>query len=193
MSWDPYLDLEHGVLRNRFAITDAETLARVESELTAVRIAELTQNPLPGRYDLALLQSLHWHIFSDIYSWAGQLRTVALGKGRHLFCPPDQLTVKGEAVFADLADGDYLRGRDRPAFVRGLTDVLSALTYLHPFREGNGRAQRLLLTQLAREAGYNLDWALLDPADNIAASRAAHEGDHKPLRRALDDLVGPAS
>lgn len=48
MSWDPYLDLEHGVLRNLLGITDADGLARAEAGLTSVRISQLRRRPLSG-------------------------------------------------------------------------------------------------------------------------------------------------
>lgn len=53
MSEDPYVDPATGVLRNRLGITDADELARGESDLTAVQTAELERGHLPGRYDLA--------------------------------------------------------------------------------------------------------------------------------------------
>ncbi len=102
--WDPYLDLEHGVLRNRLGITDPGELSRVEAELTALRLVELRQRPLPGGYDLAHLQAFHAHIFGDIYDWAGQLRTVSIGKG-HLFCLPQHLESFAHEVFDRLERG----------------------------------------------------------------------------------------
>ncbi len=48
MPWDPYLDLESGVLRNLLVITDAARLRRAEADFTGVRIAQLTRNPIPG-------------------------------------------------------------------------------------------------------------------------------------------------
>lgn len=88
MSWDPYLDLRSGVLRNRLGITDAAELAGAEAELTGYRLMELRTRPLPGSYDLPHLQAFHRYIFGDVYDWAGELRTVPLGKGGALFCPP---------------------------------------------------------------------------------------------------------
>ena len=79
MSWDPYLDLRSGVLRNRLGITDAAELARAEAELTSYRLIELRTRPLPGSYDLPHLQAFHRYIFGDVYDWAGELRTVTLG------------------------------------------------------------------------------------------------------------------
>lgn len=67
--WDPYLDLDTGVLRNRLGIAEPAELARAEAELTALRLIELRQQPLPGRYDLAHLQAFHQFIFGDVYDW----------------------------------------------------------------------------------------------------------------------------
>lgn len=44
-------------------------------------------------------------------------------------------------------------GLPRDAFVRRLACYLGEVNALHPFREGNGRAQRAFFGQLARDAG----------------------------------------
>ncbi|MDX3132900.1 Fic family protein [Streptomyces europaeiscabiei] len=44
------------------------------------------------------------------------------------------------------------------------------LNVLHPFREGNGRAQRAFLDQLSTDAGYALNWSGMDPQRNEDAS-----------------------
>jgi cell filamentation protein len=62
---------------------------------------------------------------------------------------------------------------------------------VHPFREGNGRALRAFLRQLAREAGYRLDWTVVSPEENHAAALAAHGGDLEPLRTLLTRVVTP--
>lgn len=188
MSWDPYLDLQHGVLRNRLGITDRAELSRVEAALSAARIGELALQPLPGGYDLDHLQDFHHYIFGDVYPWAGELRTVSIAKGG-LFCMPEDLDRAAAEVFGRLAADRYLRGRARAAFVDGLTALFAQVNALHPFREGNGRTQRAFLTQLAADAGYRIDWTRLDPTLNVEASRAAQDGDHGLLRKALDPLV----
>jgi cell filamentation protein len=191
VSWDPYLDLRSGVLRNRLGITDAAELARAEAELTSYRLIELRAHPLPGNYDLPHLQAFHRYIFGDLYDWAGELRTVTLGKGGALFCLPQDLVATADDVFTRLARDHHLRGRDRTAFIDGLTALLAGVNALHPFREGNGRTQRAFLAQLARDAGYRIRWAELDPETNRAASAAARAGDTTPLREMLDRLVVP--
>ena len=43
----------------------------------------------------------------------------------------------------------------------------------HPFREGNGRAQRAFFRQLVAAAGWRLDWSGVDPRDNATACEQA--------------------
>ena len=188
MTWDPYLDLQSGRLRNRLGITDARALRHVEAELTASRIYDLIRSPIPGAYDLAHLRAFHRQIFQDLYDWAGELRTVSIGRGR-LFSLPQHLEADAGELFDWLARAEYLRGRDRAAFVDDLTELYADLNALHPFRDGNGRTQRAFLGQLAVDAGHPIHWAAMDPAENNAASKAAQEGDNDALRALLDLLV----
>jgi cell filamentation protein len=189
-SWDPYLDLESGVLRNHLGIADPIVLSRAEAAATTAALSILAIEPLRGDYDLAHLQAFHRAIFGGLYPWAGEVRTVSLGKAGQLFCPPEVIERRAREIFLALAVRDRLQGLRREPFLDALTELLAALNHLHPFREGNGRAQRAFLAQLARAAGYRLSWAGLDGAQNTDASRAAHGGDLKPLRAMLDPLLG---
>jgi cell filamentation protein len=188
VTWDPYLDLQSGLVRNRLGITDARALRHLEAELTASRIYDLIRSPIPGAYDLAHLRAFHRQIFQDLYDWAGELRTVSIGRGR-LFSLPQHLEADAGELFGWLARAEYLRGRDRAAFVDDLTELYADLNALHPFRDGNGRTQRAFLGQLAVDAGHPIHWAAMDPAENNAASKAAQEGDNDALRALLDLLV----
>ncbi|ODU00677.1 MAG: hypothetical protein ABS81_22900 [Pseudonocardia sp. SCN 72-86] len=188
-SWDPDLDLRSGVLRNRLRITDPALLKQAEADIATNALAELARTPLPGSYDLAHLRAVHRFVFGDLYPWAGELRTVTLGKGGQMFCPPQDVEPRAAQVFLGLSARDHLRGLGRETFLDEVTDLLAAVTFLHPFREGNGRAQRAFVAQLARDAGHKLDWSTLDAAENVAASRAAQDGNLKPLRALLDALL----
>ena len=136
------------------------------------------------------LQDFHEHIFGDVYDWAGQLRTVSIGKGQ-LFCLPQHLESFADEVFTNLHRAELLRGRDLDEFVTGLAELLGDINALHPFREGNGRTQRAFLAQLARDAGYELRWTAMDPAENDQASRLSLAGDPSALHTMLARLVRP--
>lgn len=185
---DPYTDPATGVLHNRLGITDYARLREAEAALTKVAIVRLALEAVPGHYDLAHLQAFHRRIFGKIYPWAGEIRTVAIAK-TDLFCLPQYIASYAADVFGGLAEEKHLRGLARAAFVDRLTHYYAEVNAVHPFREGNGRSQRAFFGQLAREAGWPLDWSTLDAERNTAASVAALRGDNAPLRLLLDELV----
>jgi cell filamentation protein len=189
VSGDPYLDPRSGVFRNRLGLTDRAELAIAEKQFAAMRWIQLKRRRLPGQYDLDHLRVFHWMIFQDVYPWAGQLRTVLIVKAGASFCLPHQIVDTAADIFGRLADDRYLRGREREHFLDGLTALLAEVNALHPFREGNGRAQRSFLSQLARDAGYRLGWEHVDRDANIDAARAAADGDLAPMRALLDPVV----
>lgn len=199
---DPYADPRTGVLRNLLGITDAAELADAEADITAARITRLAEKPLPGRYDLAHLQAFHAEIFGSIYPWAGQIRTVEIAKENTRFCLVRNIPGFAQDVFGTLARKDnLLRALERDTFLTKLADLYGDINALHPFREGNGRAQRAYLAQLAADAGHRLDWTGVDPERNHLASIASFNGHSGPARALLADLVtsarppsvGPAS
>lgn len=160
---DPYLDPASGRLRNVLGITDPRELAQVEAALSASRLIDLERQRLSGMYDLGHLRRFHRSILGDIYAWAGELRTVSIAKGS-LFCLPQHLESYGADIFSRLAAADRLRGLAREQFIGRLAEFLADVNALHPFREGNGRAQRAFFSQLAHDAGHHIDWVRIDPA-----------------------------
>lgn len=63
------------------------------------------------------------------------------------------------------------------------------LNYVHPFREGNGRAQRTFWDRIARDAGWYLDWIGVTGDVNDHASRVGSENLARWSRRALVELA----
>jgi cell filamentation protein len=155
---DPYVYEGTDVLINVLGIHDAEELRDVESQVALRRIARLTVRKLPGRYDLRHLMAFHQWIFTGIYPWAGQLRTVQISKPGTTFALAQRIGVAAKPIFDDIAERQFLTGLTRARFVEQLAHALGDVNALHPFREGNGRAQRAFFRQLAADAGYNLDW-----------------------------------
>jgi cell filamentation protein, protein adenylyltransferase len=188
MPEDPYSDPVTGVLYNKLGLSTAAGLEAAEREITHAALILLVESPVSPSYDLPHLQEIHKRVFGDIYEWAGQIRTVAIAKGA-MFCLPQYIDSSGAVIFGDLHDEDCLRGLRRDAFVGRLAHFLGEVNALHPFREGNGRAQRAFFGQLARDAGFTLAWQHLDPARNVEASAAIMRGDPEPMREMLDALT----
>ena len=188
MPEDPYSDPVTGVLYNKLGLSTAAGLEAAEREITHAALILLDESPVSPGYDLPHLQEIHNRIFGDIYEWAGQIRTVAIAKGA-MFCLPQYIDSSAAVIFGDLHDEDCLRGLRRDAFVGRLAHFLGEVNALHPFREGNGRAQRAFFGQLARDTGFTLAWQHLDPARNVKASAAIMRGDPEPMREMLDALT----
>ncbi|MFD3591831.1 Fic/DOC family protein [Nocardia sp. NPDC058640] len=188
MTVDPYLDPESGVFRNRLGIADAAALHQAESDLSQAALVDLGVRTLPGRYDLPHLCAFHREIFGDVYPWAGEVRTVGIAKSDP-FCLPHHIVSYAAEVFAGLTADGHLRGLNRSEFVTKLAHYLGEVNAIHPFREGNGRAQRAFFHQLGREVGWVVDWSDLDPDENVRVSMASLRGDNGPMRDMLDRLV----
>ena len=67
-----------------------------------------------------------------------------------------------------------------------LADRFNDVNEAHPFREGNGRTQRLYFDQVAEAGGKTIHWSVLTKEQNIAVSHAARDGNLAPLRDALE-------
>jgi cell filamentation protein len=176
------------VLHNKLGLRTTGELDAAEREITHAALIFLKAAPVPPSYDLRHLCAIHRRIFGDIYDWAGQLRTVAIAKSSW-FCLPQYIESSAAEVFRALHGESLLRGLTRESFTERLSYYLGEINAIHPFREGNGRAQRAFFEQLAAEAGFILDWQHLDADRNVAASAAIMRGDPALMRKMLDELV----
>ncbi|MGH2485845.1 MAG: Fic/DOC family protein [Ktedonobacterales bacterium] len=183
----------NGVLRNKFGIQDATELDAVEATLTGVRIIQLERaHPISGHFDLVHLQSIHHFIFQDIYTWAGELRQTDIIKGASRFAHFRFLESSAQKLFTDLAAEHYLRGLPMDQFAVRAAYHLGELNALHPFREGNGRAQRLFLAALATAAGYDLAWERVTADQMIeASSRSLLAAENSGLEAIFHDIIAP--
>lgn len=185
---DPYCYRGTAVLKNRLALRDQDALDAFEAEATAQRFSE----PLPhGRFSETHYRAIHRHIFGDVYAWAGRSRSVRIAKGGSMFCYPEHIPAEMRRVFAGLARDSFLRGLDARAFARGAAHFLAELNAIHPFRDGNGRAQMAFMAALAIEAGHPLNLRRLDHEKWLAAMIRSFAGHELALVRQLGRLIEP--
>jgi cell filamentation protein len=89
---DPYVYPGTNVLRNLRDIRDPDILNEFEADATSRRIRQLGHKPAAGALDTRHLQAIHHHIFQDVYSWAGEFRTVNISRsGQFPFAFPEQI------------------------------------------------------------------------------------------------------
>jgi len=170
-STDPDLCPGTTVLRNLRKIRDPEALSRFEAESTARRIVELIHAPMQGGFDTIHLQAIHKRIFQDVYSWAGQFRTVNISKGGQLFGAAAFIGSALGSVLQKLSAESYLRETDPDSFDSRAGFFLGEINAVHPFREGNGRTQREFIRELGLQAGFRIDWSRITRDQMTACSR----------------------
>ena len=61
-------------------------------------------------------------------------------------------------------------------FAKRIAEYYNEVNYIHPFREGNGRAQRIYFTQLIRHYGYDINFADIDTDELMIATIQASSG-----------------
>ena len=169
------------VLRNKAEITNAEDLDAYEGELSTLRSIEILENPVFGQFDLAHLQRIHLALFQDVYDWAGEIRTVDISRGNSRFANVRFIESAANDIFNKLARENWLKGLGADALSQRLAHYLSEINALHPFREGNGRVQRIFISQLSQSAGYQLDYSDLEQEQIYRAMELAFNGDESIL------------
>jgi len=193
---DPYIDPNSGILRNKFGLTDQESLDHAEANAVSARSILLQLNPLKGNFNSTHLKAIHSYLFQDVYEWAGQLRTVPLAKADYIygasvtrFTPPDLIEKELTRIFQELAIDRFFAGLPRREFARKMAILFSEINRIHPFREGNGRAQRQFIRQLAGNLGHKLHFEVISKERLVQASILSASRDYDMMNRLMDEIT----
>ena len=172
-------------LENRLGITDSTELARAEERISKGKALELFES---GQFaalragSVDALLAIHQTLFSEIYDFAGKVRTVNIAKGNFRFAPAIYLAAALESI----------EKMPQSTFDE-IIEKYVEMNIVHPFREGNGRATRIWLDlMLRRELGQVVDWSKVDKQDYLLAMERSPIKDLEIkhlLKAALTDRV----
>jgi cell filamentation protein len=130
-----------------------------------------------------------------VYPWAGQFRTTLLGKPQSVqgpvthFTPPHLLEHEAQRILEGLHRAHQLKGLSRSEFARRAARLLVELNNLHPFREGNGRTQRVFVEVLARQAGHVVHFDVVSQERMVRASILSTAGDSAMMIRLFQEIT----
>lgn len=165
--------INHGGFKTK---NDLPKLRELEASLCAAGSSYLDRFPIKGNFDLPHMQAIHQRLFEKVYPFAGQVRECQIGKlgldqiTMTRFANPDEIPALADklkqqaSAVLELKNVDFVR-RPQEAkefFVDRLSSIYQTANQMHPFREGNGRSQRIYLNQLAHEVNYSLDFNRVD-------------------------------
>ena len=153
---------DSSVLKNKLDIRDPALLRKVEADLSTARQAEIFRTPVVGRFTATHLCNIHRKLLGDIYSFAGHFRREDIAKGPTRFVTYSQIKEKLQRLLGQLQQEKWLENVPFEAFVARSAYYMAELNYIHPFREGNGRAIREFMRLLFLHNGYVVQWDAVD-------------------------------
>jgi cell filamentation protein len=162
-------------LVNKLNIRDEEKLSEIEAQITFAKAVMLEENPVRGEFDFSHLKRIHEFLFCDLYVWAGMARTVDISKKRTKFLDAERIEDVAKKSLGRVKNGffDHLSFQE---FAKRIAEFYNDVNYIHPFREGNGRAQRVYFTQLIRHYGYDIHFSDVDTDALMIATIQASQG-----------------
>ena len=164
-SLDPLQDScyeNSSVLINQFDIRNEKELEMMERNLTGYLMAQATIEIPFKNVNFEFYKNLHKYVFGEIYDWAGAIRKVDMSKKGTKFCPVQEIERRAKIIFGRLKAQNFLKVYDGDEFINEFVDLYCELNYLHPFREGNGRIQRLFLLMLLNNLGKHIEFKNID-------------------------------
>ena len=172
-------------LENKLGIHDSAELAREDERISKTRAVELFETDFLSTLEAGTFDALckiHAFLFSDIYDFAGKVRTVNIAKGNFRFAPLMYLNAALENI-EKLPQSTFDE----------IIEKYVEMNVAHPFREGNGRSTRIWLDHILKnQLGTVVDWSLVDKEDYLLAMERSPIKDIEIkhlLKNALTDRI----
>jgi len=166
------------VLANKLGIQSVEDMNDLELELLQRLYEEVLVKHLPNRVLTAEdLKTWHRRWLGNVFEWAGQERSVNMGKDGFMFAASAQIPrLLADFERSCLARWTPCHDMDTDALVDAIAITHVEFILIHPFREGNGRLSRLLADVMAVQSGrLPLDYSTWN-TDRPAYYQAIHLG-----------------
>ena len=198
---DYYCYTNTNVLKNELGIKDREHLIQVEKRVVMLKmyilrekmrnefleydysddckkIFKFKKDTLEKLLNVERYMLIHKKMFDELYSFAGEFRTVNMSKDTFVFAGHMFIQEQAYNIFKEmntefiklLVANENILSRNKINFkkkeinikkkqlkqelARLITKYLADLNVLHPFREGNGRATREVFREIAYIFGY---------------------------------------
>ncbi len=150
------------VLENKLGLTNQVELAKAEEKLSKQKAKELFDSGKINEIEVGTfkgLSEIHDFLFSEIYEFAGKIRTVNIAKGNFRFAPIMYLEHSLKHI-------DQMSQTSFDEIIKKYVEMNIA----HLFREGNGRSARIWLDLILKEELQKvIDWNMINKEDYLSA------------------------
>jgi cell filamentation protein len=93
-------------------------------------------------------------------------------------------------LFKALEANAWLNIPDRDELIAELAPLYSDLNMIHPFRDGNGRAQRIMFEHIVINAGFEIDWRPISQQEWVTANIDSVTCQYATLEKIFQRVVG---
>lgn len=157
------------VLKNKLNIKSEKKLKEYETKMVAFKLLTIQKLKFNRTYDENHLRFIHQYLFFEIYDFAGKYRLENITKENFLFSDFHYIEDNIKIIMKKI-DLKLFRFCDFDILVKKISEIMTDLNVLHPFREGNGRTTREFIRELLEDLGYEINWYLIDYNDILNAS-----------------------
>ena len=176
-------------IKSKRALDGQETIKLFNASFWAIE-----HYPVNHRFSANDIKQMHKQWLGEIYPWAGEYRQVNISKGNFTFAMAAQVPrLMAEFEQDVLAKFTPCNFKNEEDVIEALAITHCELVLIHPFREGNGRASRLLTTIMALQAGLPiLNFSgIVGKAKQayFAAVQAGLSRDYEPMKKILSMVI----
>ena len=164
---DPYIYPNTNILINKLNIRDRQQLIDVEAQLLIagiLDISSITHEIDFQKYES--LQMIHHFLFHELYSWAGEFRTINIFKGEHVlnglsvtYSDKNHIVSDLKSVFTWSKSKQWKYSNLR--LIEDFSTFMTKLWRVHPYREGNTRAISIFMKLFAEANRLDFNAQLL--------------------------------
>ncbi|WP_017195951.1 BID domain-containing T4SS effector [Bartonella birtlesii] len=195
------------ILKNKYGETDLKRFLEKSSHDIEQAKISLREEPLPEYFDGAYLCHIHQELFKNTFEWAGHLRHIpftfadgsvaAMPEMKRMewgndFATSEEIPKLLQKLEQTLAEKDNLQGLTREEFIVEATSLFHSLYKIHPFIDGNEHTEQVFFENLAKAAGYQLDFSLATQKRMVAVcTEAIQYGNTQLLKDLFEDISNP--
>lgn len=167
-----YTYKDSNVIKNKLDIRDEELLKEYETGIVALKLTSLIKNKRVYPFTEEGLKQIHKYLFDEIYDFAGEYRLENILKENFRFSEYEYIDENISKII-EKVNIDKFKKMDFEKLCKVLSEIMTDLNVLHPFREGNGRTIREFIREIAYVCGYEVNFQNVEYDIILDVSRRA--------------------
>lgn len=160
------------VLKNKLGIKNEKELKNADTNIVTKKLQEIKLEKFERTYDEKHFKFIHKFLFEELYEFAGKYREENILKENFRFSQFEYIDENIKKILKKI-DLEKLKIEDFEKQIEDVSEIMTDLNVLHPFREGNGRAIREFIRELLEDMGYEINFFNIEYEEIIEASKYA--------------------